>query len=159
MKKIKTKNTFTISKKSFRFLDLYALFFSLMIVPAIGIYCLQALNTMTAIQVQADYRKPAIEKVKEPTMQEWVMGEIRKAGLSEYEAWAIVNAESRWNPDAVNVNNNKTWDGGLWQINSVHKIPNACKFDYRCATKWAIEKRLHDTNWGAWYGAKAQGIK
>jgi hypothetical protein len=65
MKPNKNKNTFTISKKSFRFLDLYALFFSLLLVPAIGIYCLNALNTMTPISVEASYRKPEVEKVKE----------------------------------------------------------------------------------------------
>jgi hypothetical protein len=62
--KTKNKNTFTISKKSFRFLDLYALFFSLLFVPAIGVYCLNALNTMTPINVYADYRKSEAEKVE-----------------------------------------------------------------------------------------------
>jgi hypothetical protein len=117
------------------------------------------LLTMPTANVEASYRKPEVEKVKEPTMQEWVMGEIRKAGLNEYEAWAFINSESRWNTDAVNINNNRTYDAGIWQINSIHKISNACKFDYQYATKWAIEKRLHDGNWSAWYGARAQGIK
>ncbi len=159
----KTNKQFTIRKKTFRFLDLYSMFFSLLLVPAIGIYCLQALNSMTAISVSADYRKPEVEKVKEPTMQEWVMAEVRNAGLSEYEAWAIINTESHWNDQAIGVNNNKTVDLGIWQGNSIHIKSGAttakCLLDYKCSTKWAIAKRLKDQNWSAWVGAQKMGIK
>ena len=154
----KNKNTFTISKKSFRFLDLYAMFASLMIVPAIGIYCLQALNTMTAIQIQADYRKPEVEKVKEPTMQEWVMGEIRKAGINEYEAWAVINCESKWNDQAYNLkNSNGTGDFGLFMFNTIHiksgLITSKCAFDYKCATPIAI-KMIKQKGWKPWVCSK-----
>ena len=94
----------------------------------------------------------------ELSMEEWVTQEIKKAGLSSQEAWAIIQCESRWDPYAINVNTNKTTDLGLWQINAIHKLSRECQFDYKCATKWAIDKRLNDGNWSAWVCAKKLGI-
>jgi hypothetical protein len=95
----------------------------------------------------------AKEEVKEPTMEEWVMNEIKKAGLNEKEAWAIIQCESKWKEKAFNINNNKTGDFGLWEINQIHfnkdfTIQDA--LNYKTATKWAIEKRLRDGSWNAW---------
>lgn len=95
-------------------------------------------------------RVEAKEEVKELTMESWIMNEIKKAGLNEKEAWAIIQCESRFNPDAMNINTNKTYDAGIWQINSIHKLKISEALDYKKATKWAIEKRLHDGNWQAW---------
>jgi len=87
---------------------------------------------------------------KPKTMLTEVLDLVREANLNEYEAWAIINCESKWKPDAVGVNKN-SYDLGLWQINSVHKdISNADKMDYLKATKWAIEKRIKDGNWNSW---------
>ena len=56
------------------------------------------------------------------------------------KVFAIIQCESNWNPDAINTaNKNKTFDAGLWQINSTHKISNACKLDVNCSTDYAIE--------------------
>ena len=93
------------------------------------------------------------------SVEDWVLNEIKKAGLNDKEAWAIINCESRWRADAVGVNTNGSFDLGIWQINSIHKnISNAEKMDYQKATEWAINKRLNDGNWNAWVCARKLGI-
>lgn len=84
-------------------------------------------------------------------MKEWVLQKVAEAGLNPREAEAIINCESRWDPEAMGVNNNRTVDLGLWQINSIHKdITSSEKLDYKKATEWAINKRLKDGSWRAW---------
>lgn len=85
----------------------------------------------------------AKEEVIEPTMEEWVMAEIKKAKIDEKKAYAIISCESKWNESAYNINKNKTIDAGIWQINSIHynkdfTIKDA--LDYKKATHWAIAK-------------------
>lgn len=88
-------------------------------------------------------------------MQEWVLQQVAEAGLNPDEAEIIITCESRWDPDAMGVNYNRTADLGLWQINSIHKdISNSDKLDYKKATDWAIEKRLKDGHWRAWACAR-----
>ncbi len=88
---------------------------------------------------------------EEEEMKLWVLNEVKKAGLNIKEAEIIINCESRWQPDAIGVNKNGSYDVGLWQINSIHKnMTNAEKMDYKTATKWAIDKRLKDGSWRAW---------
>jgi hypothetical protein len=85
-------------------------------------------------------------------VKDWVLQRIAEAGLNQQEAEVIINCESKWNPDVIGFNNNRTVDMGLWQINSIHKdISNADKLDYKKATDWAIAKRLKDGSWSAWY--------
>ena len=94
-------------------------------------------------------------KEKELSMQEYVLNEVEKAGLNKYEAYIIINCESRWDSNRFNVNSNKTIDLGLWQINTIHKnISNIDKMDYKKATAWSIEKRIKDGNWKAWVCSK-----
>ena len=93
-------------------------------------------------------------------IKEYVRNEAKKAGLNSKEVEAIINCESRWDPQAKGHNKNGSYDLGLWQINSIHKnITDAEKLDYKTATKWAIEKRLRDGNWSAWYCARRLAIK
>jgi len=95
---------------------------------------------------------PVPELTKEELVKNWVLARVVEAGLNPVEAEAIITCESRWNPDAMGVNNNRTVDLGLWQINSIHKdISNAEKLDYQKATEWAIAKRIKDGHWKAWY--------
>ncbi|KKQ26897.1 MAG: hypothetical protein US42_C0019G0007 [Candidatus Magasanikbacteria bacterium GW2011_GWC2_37_14] len=95
---------------------------------------------------------PVPEVKQELTPKEWVLARVAEAGLNPAEAEAIITCESRWNPDAMGVNNNRSVDLGLWQINSIHKdISNADKLDYQKATDWAISKRLKDGHWKAWH--------
>lgn len=100
----------------------------------------------------------------EPTVQEvkdYVLNEIKKAGLNARQADAIVTCESRWDYKAVNnKNRNGSNDKGLWQINSIHKnITDAEKLDYKASTKWAITKRLADGNWSAWSCSRRIAVK
>ena len=101
----------------------------------------------TPIEYRADI-------TKEPTMKEWVKMEVEKAGLSWEEVDCLIQHESGWNQWVYAINDEGTTDFGLWQWNSIHKdkVSVECRWDYKCATKKAIEKRIHDRNWHAWYG-------
>lgn len=143
-KKIKTK------KMAYKF---WTILTSLIIGTAIiGNADIRTQKAMAEMQDVNTIQHIEKEEVKKPSMQEWVMSRVREAGLNEYEAWAIINCESKWNPNAMNTKNRDgSYDMGLFQINSVHKdISNANKLDYKKATEWAIKKRLHDGNWSAW---------
>ena len=93
-------------------------------------------------------------EANEPSVREYVKAEVEKAGLSWKEVNCLIEHESGWNEWAQGVNTNLTTDSGIWMINSVHKGTIALKdrIDIKKATAWAIEKRLHDGNWSAWYG-------
>lgn len=73
----------------------------------------------------------------------------------------IIQCESNWNPNAINTkNSNGTWDGGLVQINSIHKnISNADKFDFKKSIDWMIAKIKRDKGYSAWSCARRLGIK
>lgn len=107
---------------------------------------------------------PEIKEVKpeltpKEEMRAWVLAEAEKAGLNPKEVDAIIHCESRWDDQAVGYNRNGSNDKGLWQINSIHRLPDAERLDYKAATKWAIEKRLRDGNWSAWYCARRLAIR
>lgn len=93
-------------------------------------------------------------KAKEPTMKEWILNQVALAGLNVDIADKIIECESNWKPDAhaVNWNNKKGVDRGLWQISSLfHKeVSNKCAYDYKCATKEAIRIYKGRGNWSAW---------
>lgn len=103
------------------------------------------------------------EKERQPSMREWVFNRLEQ-NLGTEEAingMIIITCESGWNPDALNVNTNKTADLGLWQINHpLHSktISRQQSLDYQIATDWAIKKRLNDGNWSAWVCARVLGI-
>lgn len=85
-----------------------------------------------------------------PTRAEMESYVEEKFGPHAERAKAIVSCESNWNPKAVNTSNrNGSNDKGLWQINSIHKVPDSCRLDPKCATDWA--KRLFDRQgWKPW---------
>lgn len=123
-------------------------------------------NGLINVVEYIDYSAAITEVIdnSEPTLQEikdYVLGEIKKAGLNIREAEALIYCESKWDPKAYNgKNSNGTNDKGLWQINSIHKdISDADKFDYKASTKWAIAKRLSDGNWSAWSCANKRATK
>ena len=100
----------------------------------------------------------AIERLDEGlSMEEWVLNEWGKLGQRE-QAYAVIQCESRWDEYAVNVNRNGSKDFGLYQINTIHKIPNECAFDYKCATEFAI-KLWEKQGWSPWVCANNLGIK
>lgn len=84
----------------------------------------------------------------------YVLKKVYEAGLNPDEAEAIINCESRWNADAhaVNWDNKKGVDRGLWMINSLFhpEVSNECSYDYKCATKEAIRIYKDRGNWSAW---------
>ena len=91
----------------------------------------------------------------EEDMQSWVLRKVKEAGLDPDIAFNIIKCESNWKPEAYGVNKNGSTDFGLWQINSIHKAEISPKerLDYKIATEWAINKRLKDGNWSAWYSS------
>jgi hypothetical protein len=102
------------------------------------------------------------KKLTKEEIKEYVLNEIRKAGLNPLEAEKIIHCESRWDDQAVNdKNRNGSNDLGLWQINSIHRkqISDEGRLDYKTATQWAIEKRLRDGNWSAWVCARKLAIR
>jgi len=95
-------------------------------------------------------------KQEELSMKEWVKQEVENAGLN----WSIVDCliqhESEWDNWRYGINTDGSTDMGLWQLNSVHKVTASvkCRWDYKCATHWAINKRLNVGHWNDWYGYK-----
>lgn len=118
-------------------------------------------NVIDNLEEKISVRK--VEDNLDPTleqMKDYVRQEAKQAGLNPSEVEAIINCESRWDPEAKGHNRNGSYDLGLWQINSIHKnITDAEKADYKAATKWAIEKRLRDGNWSAWVCARKLAIR
>jgi len=56
-----------------------------------------------------------------------------KFGKDGERALKIAKCESGLRVDAVGINTNKTYDRGIFQLNSIHsKITNKCAFDSKC---------------------------
>ena len=92
-----------------------------------------------------------VEEEKELPIRLFVLNEFYKAGLNVDVADRIITCESRWNINAVNINKDKTFDAGLYQINSIHKdITLQDKINVRTATAWAIKKIKKEGGWQAW---------
>lgn len=64
----------------------------------------------------------------------------------------VINCESRWNPEAINVNKNGTIDTGIVQRNSIHNKTLSTKdsFDYKKSIDWMINKMHKDGGLNAW---------
>jgi len=75
-----------------------------------------------------------------------------KITWEEYDRLSkVINCESRWREDVINVNTNGSVDFGIMQINSIHKdISNADKLNYQKAIDWAIKKMHKDGSLNAW---------
>ena len=89
----------------------------------------------------------------ELNIKDYVKQEVEKAGLSWEEANCIITEESQWRDDICIIEPDMSISCGIWQLNTVHNkngLTNACKVNYKCATEFAIKKRLHDGNWSAW---------
>ena len=70
----------------------------------------------------------------------------KRYGVDEQLLIAIASVESNFNPNARNVNNDKTTDIGLMQINSIH-LPELRKYKI---TEKALLNPCTNTNVGAW---------
>lgn len=95
------------------------------------------------------YRKEmaTVTAYSELEVKSYVLNEVKKAGLDPIFVEKLIDCESGWNTKAVSSDGENK---GLWQTNIVHKIGDACKFDYKCSTAWAIKKRLHEGHFNAW---------
>jgi hypothetical protein len=146
---IKTASLLCIGLVCGFFLDLFILKAYCFIKNPVPVYEMATIN-VKGIEI---YPEP------ETPMKKYVLTEIYKAGLNPDEAERIIDCESKWQNDRININNNKTYDAGLWQINSIHKLNVTDALDYKKATRWAINKRLKDGNWSAWVCAKLLALK
>jgi len=65
----------------------------------------------------------------------------------------IAKCESGLREDAININRNKSWDGGVYQINSIHKVPAKYVFDYQYNIDFAYKLFLAQ-GFGPWSASK-----
>lgn len=124
----------------------------------LGIFAISCgyISTSQAIESisSTNYSKP-----KEISVKEWVLNEVRKAGIDEYKIWALVNCESHWDSYAYLVNKDKTLDRGLWMFNDHFQpqVSNSCAWDYKCSTREAI-KLIKKQGFKPWVCSKRLGI-
>jgi len=106
-------------------------------------------NTAQAeeIKVKKSYKKEYLE------MKDWVLNEVAKAGFNVELADKIIDCESTWSASAIGDNGDSR---GLWQIHrpSHKEVSEECALDYKCATYWAVQKRIKDGSWNAWSCAR-----
>lgn len=57
----------------------------------------------------------------------------------------------------INYNRNGTVDKGVWQINSIHNVPDSCAYDISCSTEFAYKLSKGGTDWTPWYGFTTGG--
>jgi len=103
-------------------------------------------------EVNEDLMKCDLEVVQcdgELTMKEWVLNEVNQAGFNPKEAEQIINCESNFNRFATHKNRNGSTDNGVWQLNNNYTSPEIA-FNYKTATKKAIEMRKAWGSWKAW---------
>lgn len=90
------------------------------------------------------------------TMREWVLDEVKAAGINPELIDCLIKNESGWDANAryVNWHNKQGVDRGLVMINDYWHpdVTNECAYNYKCATKWMINKIKKDKNVSAWYG-------
>lgn len=86
-----------------------------------------------------------------------VVCEIRlqaeRYGVDPKLAYNIAMAESSLNPLAVHKNMNGSVDTGVYQINSIHNVPDSCLLDFRCNIQWAMNE-MKERGTGAWLSSK-----
>jgi soluble lytic murein transglycosylase-like protein len=100
-------------------------------------------------------------KINYPPLISEVKSEITKQAqlyrVDVGRALAIAKAESSFRAGAVNKNKNGSTDKGVYQINSIHKVSDICRLDYKCNIEWAIRKMARE-GFGAWNASKHKWI-
>ena len=94
--------------------------------------------------------KPACEGVKC-----WIIHYSNIYDVDTEIALRIAFAESSFNPKAENYNTNGSNDLGLFQINSIHNVPDSCRLDTHCNIKWALNK-MSKVGTQPWYSSKSK---
>lgn len=100
-------------------------------------------NEANAYEVKRSHKAEYIE------MKDWVLNEVSKAGFNTVHIDKMIHCESSWNAKAIGDQGNSL---GLWQIHrpSHPEVSDECRYDYKCATYWSIQKRIKDGSWSAW---------
>lgn len=94
------------------------------------------------------------EPIQEVSIEDYIRAEARKHGLNPDIVSKISWCESRHNPLAENHNNkNGSNDKGLFQINSIHNVPDNCRLDAKCSTEWAMKKMVAQ-GYQPWYSSE-----
>jgi len=71
--------------------------------------------------------------------KEWVLNRIEEEGFDRERMNRIIMCESGWKPTAKHLNDNGTWDYGLFQINDVHGLSVEDRMDIYKSTEFAIK--------------------
>lgn len=105
--------------------------------------------TYHIVQIDEMVVEPSIDDVKAE-----IVRQARIYGVDEVTALRIAEAESNFKPKAFNGRNkNGSNDAGVFQINSIHKVPDECRFDYKCNIEWAM-KMMKKKGTQPWYSSK-----
>ena len=118
----------------------------------LGIMLAPVLRPGVASESKTQYynTKPAYS---DPVQQEIYL-QSREYGIDHKVAMKIAFSESRFIPDAENhANTDGSNDKGVFQINSIHSVPDSCRLDYKCNIKWAMEE-MAKNGFRAWYSSE-----
>jgi len=74
-------------------------------------------------------------------------------GVDPDTSLRIAFAESSFREKVINYNANGSNDMGVFQINSIHGVPDTCRLDADCNIEWAV-KEIQKNGTGAWYSSK-----
>ncbi len=87
------------------------------------------------------------------TVEQRIRVEAPKYGVNPETAVRIAFAESSFREKAVNHNTNGSNDMGVFQINSIHGVPDSCRLDADCNIQWAL-KKMSKVGTQPWYSSK-----
>ena len=110
------------------------------------------MNFADAPKAQAAHTTPYVTyHPAQPTQEEQIKAYIREVfGDQADNAFKVLACENHGlNPDAVGHNSNNTIDVGIFQVNSVHGVPEGYLKDWRTNVDVAHQIYL-DSGWGAW---------
>ncbi len=65
------------------------------------------------------------------------------------EALKVAYCESKWEEWVIHINNNGSWDGGVFQLNSIHNLPTEKVFNAEDNIKEA-KRIVEEQGWKAW---------
>ena len=97
-------------------------------------------------------------------MKDWVLNAVAEAGINKFEAYDLIQCESRWQKEAklINKGGKLGTDRGIWMINDKFhpEVSNSDAFDYKKATKAAIKiYKKSGNSFRQWTCARILGLK
>lgn len=87
-----------------------------------------------------------------PDVKCWIEVLAPQYGVDVEVAMKIAFAESSFREKAVNYNTNGTNDMGVFQINSIHNVPDECRLNAKCNINWALNE-MSQNGFSAWYSS------